>query len=118
MNKKNLFSIICLFIIVNISLTGQSETIKPKAHIDYSKSEVFIIVEEMPRFPGCQPINLIRKELRECSKALLDTYLSKKINTKTNEKGELLNDEIEVNFIIDEFGKLNNIEFETKRSKL
>lgn len=37
--------------------------------------EVFKVVEEMPRFPGCEDQGLSRKELQECAKGKLLEYI-------------------------------------------
>lgn len=80
------------------------------------EQEIFTVVEDMPRFPGCENKNT-KAEKEECAQAELMKYLSKvqypKIAIDNDIQGKVF-----VRFVIDETGKVTNVEIARGADKL
>lgn len=71
--------------------------------------EVYKIVEDMPRFPGCEDKNLENTELRECSREKMLEYINKNLVYPPSAKVDKVEGMAVVQFKIEKDGTLKNI---------
>lgn len=102
--KKLFFQLAILFLA--FSSNAQIDSTTPK-HKNYD--ELFKVVEEMPRFPGCEDKGLSDKDRTDCSYDEIFTFISQ--NLKYPEEAQALKVEgrAVVQFVINKEGKLENI---------
>lgn len=67
---------------------------------------VHTVAEEMPRFPGCENLNLDIKSKKACADQKLLTYIYKHLKTPKNIDITSLGSMVAISFIIDETGKI------------
>jgi protein TonB len=70
---KYLLSVLFLFT-MNMAFTQVD--VPPPPNPMNASEEIFKIVEEMPRFPGCEDLGLNKNDLSECSKDSLMSYIA------------------------------------------
>jgi protein TonB len=71
--------------------------------------EVFKVVEEMPRFPGCEDQNLKKRELQDCASDKMLNYISTNLVYPTQAKNDNIEGMAVVQFNIEKNGTLQNI---------
>lgn len=68
--------------------------------------EVFTIVEEMPRFPGCEDLDTSIDEKKICAEKKMMEFIYQNIKIPEAAKGKYFGDMIVVNFIVDKEGNV------------
>ena len=77
----------------------------PPPHPMDVNPEIFKVVEEMPRFPGCENLGLNNKELYDCAKtALVDYIADNLVQPKPEVEGMAI-----VQFVVQKDGTLGRI---------
>ncbi|MGK0366156.1 MAG: protein TonB [Saprospiraceae bacterium] len=107
---KNSYSLFALFIITLLVLSCNKENSNHGNCSDNQyDGDIFKVVEEMPRFPGCENLGLSDDELKKCS----DEEILKFINDNLVYPRVAIDNQIEgrsiLTFIIHPLGCLTNI---------
>ena len=98
--KKNYlfgFTILFLSLFFNVGLNAQDKN---------SSDEVIQVVEEMPRFPGCESADLSSSEKAKCSKEKLIEYLSAQIKYPEEAKKNKVEGTCVVEFVVTKSGEI------------
>ena len=74
-----------------------------------SGNEPFIIVEDMPRFPGCEDVGLTKKEKKTCADKALLKYIYSKIKYPIIASQNGIEGTVVLDFIVEKTGKISNI---------
>lgn len=69
-----------------------------------SDEEVFTIVQEMPRFPGCEDLDISNDEKKKCAEKKMLEFIYQNIKIPEVAKGKYFGDLIVVSFIVDKEG--------------
>lgn len=83
----------------------------------YKDDTVYKLVEQMPRFPGCEDRDIPQKEKEECSKKGLLDYVYQKLKYPAECKGSGTKGIVMVSFIVDTTGYIENIKVEKPLSQ-
>ncbi len=75
----------------------------------YEGDEIFKIVEERPRFPGCEDQNLSSGDLDKCAMNHLLEFLSNNLNYPPEAKSKGVEGTVVISFIVDTDGSLDDI---------
>nr|HPK10536.1 energy transducer TonB [Saprospiraceae bacterium] len=73
------------------------------------KEEIFKIVEQMPRFPGCENMEGTDQEKYKCSREKLMQYIKDNLKYPEPEKNNGVGGTVLVSFVINKEGKIENI---------
>jgi len=86
MKFQLLFLLSLLFIFSSYNSSAQNDQPLPQSAPDLppAEEEIFKVVEEMPRFPGCEDIDESSKEIEDCAKKKLMKYVNDNINFPLN----------------------------------
>ncbi|MEM7102313.1 MAG: energy transducer TonB [Bacteroidota bacterium] len=95
-------SIIFLFSLMSLVTFGQPEVPPPPPE------EVFTIVEDMPRFPGCEQIGAGKAELKKCAEQEMLTFVYDNITYPDSAVTLGVEGMVVLNFIVDTDGSLLN----------
>ena len=68
-------------------------------------AEIFVIVEDMPRFPGCEKA----KNKKACSDRKLYEYLSKNLIYPSRAQDANISGTVHINFVVNENGSISDI---------
>lgn len=80
-----------------------------QANVAESDPEVYQVVEQMPRFPGCEDTGLEGQELHQCGMKKLVAYISENlIYPKQSGNGKVEGISV-IQFVIDEQGDIGNV---------
>ena len=79
---------------------------KAKASTDHPDGKPYKVVEEMPRFPGCEDKGMAGEELKRCSNKALINFLIENIKYPESAKATSTEGTVVVSFVVDEQGKL------------
>ncbi len=80
-----------------------------QAQVGQDNEEVFKVVEEMPRFPGCEDKGLSGQELVNCSNKELLMFVYKNIQYPKEARSAGIQGTAIVSFIIDKEGKVQDV---------
>ena len=69
----------------------------------------FVIVEQMPRFPGCESQNLTEDEKFQCSERELMTYIANNLKYPVSARENGIEGRVFVEFVVDKKGDLTRI---------
>ncbi len=101
-----------IFLLATFTCFGQVDTPPPPPPPPAPPQvspEVFKVVEEMPRFPGCENLGLENRELLECSKAALLSYIADNLVYPKAVKANNITGMAVVQFTVETDGTLENI---------
>ena len=73
------------------------------------EEEIFKVVEDMPRFPGCENQGLGKNELKSCSQRKMLEYLYSNIKYPNEAKDSGIEGKVVLQFIIEKDGSISNI---------
>lgn len=79
---------------------------------NWGDNPVYKLVEEMPRFPGCEDLDTIAKAKEGCSKSKMIEYVYKELKYPAECKASGLNGIVVVSCVVDTSGFLENISVE------
>lgn len=71
--------------------------------------EIFTVVEEMPRFPGCETEGMSKKEKKRCAEKALMQFLGKNIRYPELAKEGRIEGTVVMNFVVNEDGSISDI---------
>ncbi len=94
----------------NVKSSAQpvEEPEKATSLTEAGSEEVFLVVEEMPRFPGCEDSNLSAEEKQQCSIQKLMTFIGKNINYPQAARENRIEGTTVVEFIVEKDGSITN----------
>jgi len=69
----------------------------------------FVIVEEMPRFPGCEETGLPRREMTDCANKALMAYVLSKVKYPSIARENGIEGYVVAQFVIDQEGNITDI---------
>lgn len=72
--------------------------------------EIFKVVEDMPRFPGCEDITASKEERRACSNRKMLEYIYENINYPGLARDNNIEGTVVISFIVDKQGRINDAE--------
>lgn len=93
---------------INPEFSLMVDTIPPKSS-DRKDMEIFKIVEEMPRFPGCEDQDLSKEAKENCGKTRMLEYIYTNLKYPASAKESGVEGTVIVQFIIDKTGSLRDI---------
>jgi len=79
----------------------------PKPHNIYDENEIYSIVEEMPRFPGCES-ETSKEEKQKCSFEKLYQYIYKNLEYPKKAQEEGIQGKVTIRFVINKEGYIVN----------
>ena len=110
MNIRPYF-LICITILLAASANGQKKDINSdpdkQEHIE---EEVFNIVEQMPRFPGCEDMRAPESQKMECSKKKMFEYVYGNLTHPIEAKEKGIEGRTVVHFTIEADGRINDVQ--------
>ena len=74
-----------------------------------AEEEIFKVVEDMPRFPGCEDEAMTKRQKQDCSRDLLLEYVAENIVYPEEAKNKRIEGIVVVTFIVNKEGQLNDI---------
>jgi len=77
--------------------------------VDNNEGEVFKVVEEMPRFPGCEDLGLKPGDRENCSKEKMLQFIYENLKYPTEAKDTKVEGMVVVQFVVRKTGKVDNI---------
>ena len=112
MKKRNLYN--CVFLILCLSIVFSSESInaqsdKPNTNENKINGyEITKVVEEMPRFPGCEDKKSL-KEKEDCSKTKFLEYIFTNLKYPPKARSRRTQGQTVLQFVVKEDGTIDNI---------
>ncbi len=73
-----------------------------------SREEVFQVVEEMPRFPGCEHRKIPRNDKTKCANKRLKEFVYENLNYPVEAKEQEIEGNVIVQFVIEKDGSTSN----------
>jgi periplasmic protein TonB len=90
-------------------VTEPVRTVLPKPK-EPEAAPIFKIVEEMPRFPGCEDAVLTKKEKQDCATNRLLQFLSQNIRYPSIARDNGIEGTVVVRFVVERDGSISNAE--------
>lgn len=87
---------------------GEAPKVEPIIE-EPKEDKIFIIVEEMPRFPGCEDEKMTKKEKEECSNSELMKFLSRTVKYPSLARENEIEGTVTVQFIVNKEGFIEHI---------
>ncbi len=91
---------------VLIQAPTQEADVPPPPPAPQEQEEIFKVVEQMPRFPGCEDQNLLRKKLELCAKNKLIKYIADNLIYPEEAKKKGIEGAAVIQFIVDKDGSI------------
>jgi len=76
--------------------------------VNYSDDEAFIIVQEMPRFPGCEDMEGTNKEKKHCAETKMLEFIYRNITYPTVARENGIEGMVVIGFIVEKDGSISN----------
>jgi TonB family protein len=98
---------------VKYKLAEDKEKMKPETSLEKANEtpqEIFKVVEEMPRFPGCEAGSMNIDELKKCSQENLLKFIYTNIKYPKVARNAAVQGQVIVKFVVEKDGTLSNIE--------
>ncbi|MBT3544730.1 MAG: TonB family protein, partial [Saprospiraceae bacterium] len=89
-----------------LSIYAQTEQNEPRYKYD---NEIFKVVEEMPRFPGCEEKGLSNDALKECSNNKLSMFIGKNLKYPKDARESSIQGKAIIQFVVNKQGKLEEL---------
>ena len=107
--RELLFILLTVLAIPGLSAQAPSDTIpvSPSPWFFEISSDVYKLVEEMPRYPGCEQLGT-KQERDDCSMRKMLTFLYSQIQYPAEAREKGVTGTAEVGFIIEKDGSLSN----------
>ena len=77
--------------------------------VPFTNEKVYTIVEEMPRFPGCEDLAGTQREKDYCAKQKMRDFISTNMQFPESAKRQGIEGTVVVQFIVEKDGQLNQI---------
>ena len=101
--KKYFPLLFSILVLVPFSINGQSDDTK------INNREVFKVVEEMPRFPGCENADATTKQKYDCSKEKMLEYIYKNMKYPKEARDANVEGVVVAQFVVNKDGKIDEI---------
>lgn len=75
-----------------------------------SEPDFFVVAEQMPRFPGCEQLDMSNDEKKSCSEKKLYNYIASNLKYPSIARSNGIEGRVFVQFIVDKNGNLTDIE--------
>lgn len=85
-----------------------SSDLAAQQNISSDGSEVFQIVEQMPRFPGCENQGLVNEELGSCATQKMLEFVYQNITYPDSARKSAIEGTVVINFVIKEDGRVSD----------
>ena len=102
---KNMTLSIALALFV-FSIYAQTEQ---NQHRYKDDNEIFKVVEEMPRFPGCEEKRLSKDALKECSNNKLSMFICENLKYPKDARESSVQGKAIIQFVVNKQGKLEEL---------
>ncbi|MDA9332653.1 MAG: energy transducer TonB [Saprospiraceae bacterium] len=102
---KNITLSIALTLLA-FSIYAQTEQ---NQHRYKENNEIFKVVEEMPRFPGCEEKKLSKDALKECSNNKLSMFIGKNLKYPKDARESSVQGKAIIQFVVNKQGKLQEL---------
>ena len=79
---------------------------KPKFKDD---NETFVVVEEMPRFPGCEEKGLDKEALYKCSNTEMSMFIGRNLNYPAEARKKGVEGTAVVQFVVNKNGEMEDL---------
>lgn len=89
-----------------LSIYAQTEQNESRYKDD---NEIFKVVEEMPRFPGCEEKGLTKEALKQCSNDELAMFIGKNLKYPSEAREKSVQGKAIVQFVVNKQGKLEDL---------
>ena len=89
-----------------LSIYAQTEQNEPRYKYD---NEIFKVVEEMPRFPGCEEKRLSKDALKECSNNKLSMFIGENLKYPKDARESSVQGKAIIQFVVNKQGKLEEL---------
>ena len=89
-----------------LSIYAQTEQNEPRYKYD---NEIFKVVEEMPRFPGCEEKGLSNDALKECSNNKLSMFIGENLKYPKDARESSVQGKAIIQFVVNKQGKLEEL---------
>ena len=89
-----------------LGIYAQTKQNEPRYKYD---NEIFKVVEEMPRFPGCEEKRLSRNALKECSNNKLSMFIGKNLKYPKDARESSVQGKAIIQFVVNKQGKLEEL---------
>ncbi|MFT6321531.1 MAG: TonB family protein [Granulosicoccus sp.] len=94
-----------------LDLEMEEELNEIRIKVAPEEEKIFKVVEDMPRFPGCEGKGKSKKELKECSEAEMQKFIYSKIKYPARAKENNTQGKVIIKFMVDNYtGTVRNIE--------
>ena len=97
-----------------IPIPTETSTPKPKIElmeeIEPEAEKIFVVVEEMPRFPGCEESGLPKIEKKYCAESKMLQFLSSHLRYPSMALENRITGTAVVSFVVEKDGSISNIE--------
>ncbi|MFK8101822.1 MAG: energy transducer TonB [Saprospiraceae bacterium] len=71
--------------------------------------EIFSVVEEMPRFPGCESEDMTKQEKRKCAEKALLQFIGKNVRYPEMARDNQVEGTVVMSFVVNEDGSISDI---------
>lgn len=105
MKQVQLFALIFLLMLMANSVNSQQVMSKPVA----SEEAVFTVVEEMPRFPGCETMKGDQAEIKKCSGEKLFQYIFANLKYPEEAKKNGVQGTVIAKFVVKKDGEIGDV---------
>lgn len=95
---------------IDTVVTFDPETKKEEVRIVKSQEEVYKVVEDMPRFPGCEESGYEGQELKDCATKKLLEYIYQEVKYPSEAKEAGKEGTAVLQFVVNSSGYVSNIE--------
>lgn len=102
--KKITFSLVLTFLA--ISVFAQVDQNEPKYKDD---NEIFKVVEEMPRFPGCEEKGFSKEALYKCSNSEMSMFIGRNLKYPSDAREKGVQGTAVVQFVVNKEGKMEDL---------
>jgi protein TonB len=107
-------SILINFVFAVLPFTSLDTVPPPIVIAKEQPTQIFEVVEQMPRFPGCEDIKGDNNDKLQCANQKMLTYISSQVKYPNEARNDGIQGTVVVSFIVDENGNLTNLEFVKK----
>jgi len=77
--------------------------------VEMEEEEIFQVVEELPRFIGCENMGLEKRELDQCARRKMMQFLSRNIEYPESAVAKGIEGQVILKFTVEKNGSVNNI---------
>lgn len=95
--------------VIHIPVSAVPPSLPPNKDKDFIDDTEFVIVERMPRFPGCESEDMTLDQKYKCSENELMTYIAQNLKYPALARENNIEGKVFVEFVVDKKGDLTKI---------